>query len=155
MLKDVLKQALGEGSELKAREDLASPPSPGRPALPGPEGSSWLQELVLHERVQPGAALGQLRQLTDLRVKALKQQGRGREARGLAKARDDYFKRREKAAWSAVKARWSELGLAEKVYRRLKQDKRIQVEKVLERLYTRKATEMQGRGADALTQWLT
>ncbi len=153
MLKDVLKQALGEDSGLKAREQAAA--SAPSAALPGPEGSSWLDELSRHERVDPQAALGKLRQLTDLRVKALKAQGRGRDAQGLAKARDDFFKRRDKVAWSGVKARWSELGLPEKVYRRLKQDPRVQAEKVLERLHTRKAADMKARGADAIVQWLT
>lgn len=153
MFKDALKQALGEGSELKAREPAPSPRA-AVPALPGPEGSGWLTELARHEPVDAGAALGKLRQTTDLRVKALKKQGRGRDAKSLAKARDDYFKRRDKAAWGAVKARWAELQLSEKAYRRLKQAARVQPEKVLERLHTRKAQEMTGRGADALMDWL-
>ena len=153
MFKDALKQALGEGSGLQAREQPQAPaPSAG---LPGPEGSPWLQELSRHAELPRDASLGRLRQETDLQVKRLKQAGRARDAKALAKARDSFLKRRESAAWSAVKSRWTELGLSEKAYRRLKQDKRVQAEKVLQRLHTRKADEMKGRGAQALVEWLT
>ncbi len=144
-LKDALQVALAPvtavGAALVARE--AGPPQ-GVAALPRPEGGDWERLLAgAGIRLDRGLAVAAWVQKTAGAVRALEAGGRKHDARALGQARDEFVRRREKKAWEAVKARFDELGLPEKTYRALKQEG-ADVEKVLARLYTRRAEEWRG-----------
>ncbi len=159
MFQDALKNALAGNKDLVARADAPAPAAPesAGPALPDPAGSEWV---ALLPDAPAGASLGRLDQETAVALKALKRAGRNREAQALAAARDSFKKTREKAAWKAIKERWAELEYPEKLYRRAKSEAaskkhRLDIEKLLARLHTRKAPTMKLAGADALWTWLT
>ena len=127
-LKHQLAEALG-----------VEPPSEERPVLSDPVpreplaedahlDSAWHQRLVELARgfsIQLAARpkLGQARQASDQLVKLLKKAGRGRDAKELAKLRDAFMARRDKAAWAAVKERFAALELSDKAFRSVKQSK--------------------------------
>lgn len=160
MFQDALKSALSGNAKLVAREAKpgAEGAGSGGPDLPDPAGSEWV---ALLPRAPKGASLGRLRQETDAALKAMKAGGRRREAKALAKARDAFLKTREKAAWKATKARWAELGFSEKLYRRLKSEAaskkgvNVDVEKVVAKLFTRRAEGMGAVSQDELWDWIS
>jgi hypothetical protein len=156
MLKDALAKALAGQGELTAREPPATTPQakPWSVALPEPTGSKWATELGRHIRLPAGASIGRMRQESDQLVRQLKKSGRRRDARDLAKFRDEFLKNRQTAAWKAVKVRWTELKLSDKGYRRLKQSD-LDAERVLMRLHTRAADSFEGRAPAAVLDWLS
>ena len=103
--------------------------------------------------VPPKPSLPAARQITDKLAKALKATGRPREAAALIEAREDFLKRREKQAWSLIKARFTDLDLPERAYRALKQSE-VDPEKVWAKLRKADTTELKGMGADRLREWL-
>ncbi len=126
---------------LQARD--AGPPV-GVAALPRPEGGEWEERLrAAGVRMDRDAPVAAWVQRTAGAVKTLEAAGRRHDARALAQARDEFVRRREKRAWEAVKERFEALTLPEKTYRALKQEG-ADVEKVLARLYTRRAEEWRG-----------
>jgi len=159
MLQDALKKALAGASPagLVASAPPPAGPAPapaGAAALPGPEGSPWLELLARHRPVPAGASVGRLRQETDQLVKELDKSGNARAARELGQARDAYLKRRESEAWALVKTRWAELQLPERLYRRLKTEDDLPVERVLEKLHTKRAATFSGRAPEPVLAWL-
>lgn len=139
------------GRVLAAREP--GPPV-GVAALPRPEGTAWAKLLeAAGVRPDRDAPVAQWVQRTAGAVKQLDAQGRKREAKELARARDEFVSNREKKAWEGVKARFEALELPEKTYRALKQEE-ADVEKVLARLHTRRAEEWRGMAAAKLRDLL-
>ena len=130
------------------------PPAPEAEAEPDPNDSDWARCLARHVSIPPGAGLARLRQLSDVQVKALKKQGRKRDAKELARLRDDWLRKAERRAWAKVKARFAELELSDKAYRALKQQGRRSPDKLLKRLNTRAAEDMRGAGAARVREWL-
>ena len=126
----------------------------GVAALPRPEGTAWAKLLeAAGVRPDRDAPVAQWVQRTAGAVKQLDAQGRKREAKELARARDEFVSNREKKAWEGVKARFEALELPEKTYRALKQEE-ADVEKVLARLHTRRAEEWRGMAAAKLRDLL-
>ncbi len=150
-LKDALKVALAPtAASVAAATPVAAlvAREPGTPvgvgALPRPEAGVWETLLAAAGvRLDRGVAVAAWVQRTAGAVRTLEAAGRKHEARALGQARDEFVRRREKKAWEAVKTRFDELGLPEKTYRALKQEG-AEVEKVLARLYTRRAEEWPG-----------
>jgi len=99
------------------------------------------------------AKLARCQQATAQALKALKKAGRGREAKALAKARDEYLSRRTKLAWGRVKARFQEAGASDKAYRGLKQGG-ADPERVLGRLDKVTDEELAAAGARRLRELL-
>lgn len=99
------------------------------------------------------AKLARCQQATAQALKALKKAGRGRDARALAKARDEYLARREKLAWGRVKARFQEAGASDKAYRGLKQGD-ADPERVLRHLDKVSDGELAAAGARRLRELL-
>lgn len=130
-------------------------PSAPEPALlPNPLDSAWFRLLrQLGAEIPKQPSLGQLRQRSDALVKELKKNNRGRESSELQKARDDYEKAREKAAWSEIKARFDALALPERAYRALKQQDGLDYAEVLNRL-VRKGETLKGAGAERVRDFL-
>ncbi len=152
MLQDALRKALSGKEELVASSPKVPPntsPSTGL-QLPLPEDSEWAEWMP---NLPSGASLGRWQSDTVRRLKELKAQGRRKDARALAGARDQFLKRREKAAWRAAKRRWTELGWSEKLYRRLKSED-FDGAKVAEKLHTRRADNIGSEGQDAILGWL-
>ena len=141
-------------------------PSPAAPAADILAGGAhlsdpWLERLrALLSTVEdpPELArtpkLGQVRQATDQLMSRLKRAGRGREARELGALRKDFYARRDRAAWSAVKARFQELALSEKAYRALKQGG-ADPGAVLRRLDGAAPDALRGMGARRLREHLS
>ncbi len=150
MLQDALRKALAQQPGLSTENPTETPAPPAAPALPHPSASEW-------GRLLPGlpadASLGRYEQETTARIKQYKDSGKKREAAALADARDHFMKAYEKAAWRDIKARWAELGYPERLYRRLKSEN-LPLERVWNRLHTRRADEMRTAGADAIFEWL-
>lgn len=146
-LQDALRDALPPSAPAAAAAPLAArEPAPlvGVATLPRPPGTSWAEQLALHGvRPDRDAPIGQWVQKTAGALKLLEANGRKHDVRALKQARDEFLKAREKKAWEGVKARFEELELPEKAYRALKQEG-ADVEKVLAKLYTRKAEEWRG-----------
>ena len=153
MLQDALRNAL-KGNDLKARATGSAPeaaPEPRGPGLPHPSDSEWGRLLG---NVPADASIGRYQQESAAKEKAWKKSGRKREAKALTAARTKFMKTYEKAAWKAVKERWTALSYPERLYRRLKSD-RIAPGPVAERLHTRRAEQMKAEGTDALWTWVT
>ncbi|MBM4368128.1 MAG: hypothetical protein FJ102_18095 [Deltaproteobacteria bacterium] len=152
-LQDALKKAIQPGAAVEARELAAGPPV-GVAALPQVAASEWARLLRDGGVSLPAdAAVATYQQKTAGVVKDLERAGRSREARALASARDEFLRLRERKAWEGVKARFEELGLPEKAYRAIKQEG-ADPEKVLGRLYTRRAEEWRGIAAARLRDTL-
>lgn len=151
MLQDALRKALAGNDQLDAREAAAAEQPAGGLSLPRPEDSDWGR--LMAGTVPAGASMGRWENDTSRRIKELKAQGRRKDARALADARSQLLKKRDKAAWRAAKARWTELGLSEKLYRRIKSEG-FDAAKVAERLHTRRSESMSGQGRDAILEWL-
>lgn len=144
-LRDALKAVFGE----PAPGPAAGKGAAEQPAfsLPDPYASDWIALLGrLGGDARPGGSLGQLTQRSDAHVRALKASGRGREAAALKKAREDFHRERERAAWAGVKARFAVLELPEKAYRALKQEEADPVG-VLAKLKGERGEELRGAGA--------
>lgn len=150
-LKNALKKALQPDSSLQAREQAPEPEVPG---MPDPKGSAWLQALAAHVPLPKGAPVARLRQLTDQQVKELRARGRERDAKELARLRDDWMRAAELEIWSRIKARFAELDLSEKAYRSVKQTTKLQPEALLRKLNTRRAEELRGASPERLRDWL-
>jgi hypothetical protein len=136
-------------SQLVARfgesEAPASIPEPSANDAKDPLGTSahlatpWLSALLAAAgqqrdlKVPRAPSLNAARQLHDRLIKKLKAQGRGRERADLNDLRSRYLKRREKTAWSRLKAQLSDLDVPAKLYRSLKQSG-VDPEKVLDRI---------------------
>lgn len=103
--------------------------------------------------VPPKPSLQAARQLTDKAARALKEAGQARAARELVDARADFLKKREKEAWSLVKARFTELELPERTYRALKQSE-ADPEKLWMKLRKADPAELGALGADRLRERL-
>ena len=99
------------------------------------------------------AKLARCQQATAQVIKALKKAGRGRDARALVKARDEYLARREKLAWGRVKARFQAAGASDKAYRGLKQGD-ADPERVLRQLEKVSDEELAAAGARRLQELL-
>ncbi len=97
--------------------------------------------------------LGQARQATDQLMGQLKKAGRRRELRELDALRKDFYARRDKAAWAAIKARFQELDLSDKAYRALKQTGADPMS-ALGRLSKASPEELQTMGARRLREHL-
>ncbi len=152
-LQDALKKAIQPGAAVEAREVVSGPPV-GVAALPAAATSEWARLLRDHGVSLPAdAVVATYQQKTAGVVKELERAGRSREARALASARDEFLRLREKKAWEGVKARFEALGLPEKAYRAIKQEG-ADPEKVLARLYTRRAEEWRGIAAARLRDTL-
>lgn len=159
-LRSQLAAAFGR-DPVAAPEPAAAAP-PADPLL-GPDahlGTQWLAQLQELRRGLAGAPkldarpkLAQARQVTDQVGKLLKTAGRKREAALLIELRDDFMARRDKAAWSALKARFGEWGLSEKAYRALKQGEADPLA-CLARLEALDPTERAGMGASRLVEAL-
>lgn len=150
-LQDALKSAVAGSSSLV--ETPVSAPV-GVALLPSPLLGPWADRLrasgvSLAKDVVPAFLV----QKTAALLKDLERNGRNREARELAKLRDDFMRDREKKAWELVKARFAELDFPEKTYRALKQEG-AEPERVLAKLYTRRAVEWQGLAAAKLRDQL-
>ncbi len=152
MLQDALRQAL-QGKDLKATDPPCPAPAPkaAGPTLPRPEDHEWGQRL---QGVPAGASLGRWRQESQARIKDWKKSGRKHDARALEAAQTKFEKQFEKAAWRAIKERWTSLSYPAKMYRRLK-SAAIDPGRVVERLYTRRAETMGTAGGAALWTWVT
>lgn len=139
-LRNQLAKALGR----------SPPPAPEAPeaASSGPDlldpdahqGDAWMGALR-RALTLPGAPkldhkpkLQAARQATDQIVKLLKKAGRKGDAAELKRLRDQFFAKRDKHAWGLVKQAFSEHGLSDKAYRSLKQDKKTDPVRVLEKL---------------------
>lgn len=157
MFKDALAQALRGREDLatdgtRPASDRAPDAPPVAPELPSPHNTDWARLLG---KVSPHDSVGKLVQRTSARIKELKREGRGRDAKALERARDSYMKAREKAAWKVVKARWTQLELSPKLYRRLKSEDKVPVERTLERLHTRRAETMRHAAHKDVLEWLS
>ena len=91
-------------------------------------GTEWLGCLVDALRGTPielnsRPSLGAARHAHDLLVKHLKTVGDKRSIRTLTDLRMRFEKKREKAAWTALKRELADAGMGEKLYRSLKQSK--------------------------------
>jgi len=152
MLQDALRQALA-GRDLKASApETQSTPAPATgPTLPRPEDHEWGRLL---QGVPKGASIGRWRQESQARIKDWKKSGRKRDARTLEAAQTKFEKQFEKAAWRAIKDRWTTLSYPSKMYRRLKSAS-VDPSKVVERLHTRRAESMATAGSAALWTWVT
>ena len=142
MLQDALRKALTGDTPLEARVQTQDDPQVGGVSLPRPEDSDWGR--LMASTVPAGASIGRWDNDTSRRIKELKARGRRRDARALAEARTQFFKKRDKAAWRAAKARWTELGWSEKLYRRIKSEG-FDAAKVVERLHSRRSESMGAR----------
>ena len=89
------------------------------------------------------AKLARCQQATAQAIKALKKTGRARDAKALARSRDDYLTRRAKLAWSRVKTRFQEVGASDKAYRALKQ-RNAEPERVLRNLEKLSGEQLEG-----------
>ena len=124
-------------------------------------GDPWFQRLSALRvtisgapKMSPRPKLGQARQVTDQLLKLLKKAGRKRDARDLAGLRAAFVSRRDKAAWSVIKARFTSMGLSEKAYRGIKQGKSDPL-KVLAKLDRADPATLGGMGAKRLRELLT
>lgn len=120
----------------------------------------WLERLQTLRATLSGAPalakqpkLGQARQATDQLIKLLKKANRGRDAKELARLRDTFMIKREKAGWNRVKARFTAMDLSQKAYRALRQEK-ADPAAVLRRLNKVDAAELSSMGATRLRQLL-
>ena len=151
MLQDALKKALA-GKTLEAGETADSaPPTSSAPLLPRPEDHEWGRLLT---GIPAGSSVGRWRQESQARMKEWKKAGRKRDVKALEAARKKFEKHYEKAAWRAIKERWSTLSYPDKMYRRLKSAS-VDPAKVVERLHTRRAETMATTGGAALWTWVT
>ena len=161
-MKDLKSQLAGAfGRELPTEDKpvLSDPEPPKAMADDAHIGSAWHQRLSQLARafssvqLAPKPKLGQARQASDQLVKLLKKSGRGRDAKELAQLRDAFMKKREQAAWTAVKDRFGTLGLPDKAYRALKQSK-VDPHHVLTKL-DRQGVGLQGMSAKKLRDALS
>lgn len=152
-LKNALKKALQPGVGLEARPQPVEA-APAGPADPDPYDSAWIRALARHVAIPKGAAVATLRQLTDQQVKALRGQGRDRDAKELGRMRDDWIRDAELRVWSQIKERFAALELSEKAYRSVKQNSKLQPEALLRKLMTRRAEEYRGASPERLREWL-
>ncbi len=158
-LRSALSQALGVPAPAPEADEA---PRLAGPLVEGAHlGSDWLVRLrAVHATVSgaptlaPEPKLNAARQVSDILVKRLKKAGRRREARELADLRDSWFARRDRAAWTAIKARFHELGLSDKAYRGLKQGGAEPLT-VLARLERSEEGELVGLGARRLRELLS
>ncbi|MED5371872.1 MAG: hypothetical protein VX899_12705 [Myxococcota bacterium] len=151
MLKDALKGALSGTQDLQAREQA---PAPSQSSLvESLSDSPWLRALQDQEVVPEDASLPKLIDLSFKIQKALKARGDKRGAKELQRLHKDAVAKLDKAAWAQVKARFKELELPEKSYRRLKQEGG-DPHKLLARLNTRRAQEYAGASDKALRELL-
>jgi hypothetical protein len=99
------------------------------------------------------AKLARCQQATAQAIKALKKGGRGKDAKALAKVRDEYLAKRAKLAWGRVKARFQEAGASDKAYRSLKQGD-ADPERILGNLDKVSADTLAGAGARRIRELL-
>jgi hypothetical protein len=122
-------------------------------------GTPWLDALLLAVRQERGMdvpkqpSLNAAKQLHDRLKKRLKADGRRRQIRTLDDLRSSYLKRREKQAWSRLKAGLAAMGTSEKLYRSLKQSGG-DPERVLQRLKRLKPDEISGQAQAKLRELL-
>jgi len=88
--------------------------------------SDWFDALKAAVRgtgikLNPNPSLGAARQAHDLLCKRLKADGGKRQLRELTDLRSRFEKKREKLAWTTLKAELSGAGVSDKLYRSLKQ----------------------------------
>lgn len=98
-------------------------------------------------------SLNAAKQLHDRLKKRLKAAGQRRQIRTLDDLRSSYLKRREKQAWSRLKAGLSALGTSEKLYRSLKQSGG-DPERILLRLKRLKPDEISGQAQAKIRELL-
>lgn len=150
---DQLKQALAQALGRPAPEASAAPAAAD--GLPDPLQSPWVARLrQLCADLPAAPTLGQLTQRSDALARALKEQGRQREARELTALKEAFLREREREAWARIKARFAELELPERAYRALKQEG-ADAEKVLPRLAGRRGDALRGMGADRVRDALS
>lgn len=152
-LQDALKNAIKpeQSGSLVAAD---APPPVGVALLPEPAKSDWAARLrALGVPVPADAGSASLVQRTAALIKELDRTGRTRESKEIGRLRDEFLREREKRAWEGVKARFAEMDFPEKTYRALKQES-ADPEKVLARLYTRRAEEWRGIAAAKLRDQL-
>lgn len=152
-LQDALKTAIKP--EQSGSLVAADAPAPvGVALLPDPVKSEWAVRLrALGIAFPPDAGTASLVQKTAALLKELERTGRIREAKEVGRLRDEFVRDREKRAWDGVKARFAEMDFPEKTYRALKQEG-ADPEKVLMRLFTRRAEEWRGIAAAKLRDQL-
>lgn len=144
-LRDVLQAAGAVGTERKVEATLP---------LPDPLASDWVAAMRrLGAEVPRDATLGQLTQRSDRRARELKDAGRGRDAKELTQAREEFLRDRERRAWALVKTRFAELDLPEKTYRSVKQEEAAP-EAVLRKIIGDKGEQLRGTGAARLRELL-
>ena len=151
MLSDALKGALGGAKDLEARvqpkvEKVAS-------LVDELSDSPWLKMLKDRGSVPADAGLSRLVDISNKLQKTLKVQGQGKAAKTLARLQSDAVGKLQKAAWAKVKQRFTDLGLPEKSYRRLKQAE-TDPHKLLAKLTTRRAESYQSAGDKQIKEWL-
>jgi hypothetical protein len=123
-------------SQLIAKLGVDAPEPTSSPTKAGPDplgpaahlDSDWVKALLPAARgsgikVNPNPSFGAVRQAHDVLVKHLKSNGRKREKAELDDLRSRYLKKREKLAWSRLKATMEEGGVSQKLYRAIKQSK--------------------------------
>lgn len=151
---DHLKQALAQALGRPAPEASAAPAVPAD-GLPDPLRSAWVARLrQLGADVPAAPTMGQLTQRSDALARALKDQGRQREAKELASLKEGFLREREREAWARIKARFAELELPERAYRALKQEG-ADAEQVLARMAGRRGDALRGMGADRVRDALS
>lgn len=152
-LQNALKAAIKpeQSASLTAND---APAPVGVALLPDPVKSDWAARLrALGVPVPADAGTASLVQRTAALIKELDRTGRSREGKEVGRLRDEFVRDREKRAWEGVKARFGEMDFPEKTYRALKQEG-ADPEKVLARLYTRRAEEWRGIAAAKLRDQL-
>lgn len=159
-MSDLRSQLLAQFPTLE-EETPSSPPPSEEDSLPeilrehALYGSPWMQQLrqLLSGPLGKGMTLKArpsqqaTSQITDRLLKRLKQEGRRRERSQLQEARADFLRRRERAAWSAIKEQFSAAKLSDKAYRSLKQEKGVDPAQVLQRLRKEDPSRLQAMGA--------
>jgi len=158
-LKSQLASAFGREVPADPRKALSDPARPEPLADDAHLGGEWhrrlselarpWQQIKLADRPK----LGQARQASDQLVKLLKKSGRGRDAKELAKLRDAFMARRDKAAWAVIKDRLGALDVSDKAYRSLKQSKEDPV-RLIERI-DRAGETLRGASPKRLRSLLT
>ncbi|MCP4807890.1 MAG: hypothetical protein GY913_24770 [Proteobacteria bacterium] len=158
-LKGQLASAFGRELPKEAPKKLSDDAPPEAMKDGAHLGSAWHQRLSQLARgfssvqLAPKPKLGQARQASDQLVKLLKKGGRGRDAKELAQLRDAFMKKREQAAWTAVKDRFATHELPDKAYRALKQSK-VDPHAVLTKL-ERQGSSLSGMSAKRLRDALS
>ncbi len=124
------KLAAATGRALPAAAPAEAPrgvPATGLLAEGAWRSGPWAERLAELLRVTPGAprightpSLPNQVQVTDQLAAKLKRDGRKRERADLLSLRKAFLASRESAGWTALKARFAELSMSDKAYRRLK-----------------------------------